>query len=309
VSTAEAEADLGSLAAGVRLTPTQRRLVSHLVEHTAELPWLSAGEVATRTGVSQPSVTRLARALGFEGWSDLRASQRRRVARSGSEEPGGAGGRSRSGEARPPGGAGTAPAGRRRPGGLEAEVAALARFGETSPSGEALAAMGVALRRSEPLVVAGFRASAYLASYAAYFAAKVHPSVVALTHGRHEALDGLVSARASGASAALVVCMPRYPAESVAFVADAVGLGYRVLLICDEEMPALPAAASPEWRVAVPVASGPTFDAHPCALVALCLLLDALCDADPTGAEARLDALDAAAAAAGTYWRGVLPRR
>jgi hypothetical protein len=57
---------------GARLTPTQRRIAHCLVEHSAKAAYLSAAEVADLAGVSQPSVTRFAMALGYEGYPALR---------------------------------------------------------------------------------------------------------------------------------------------------------------------------------------------------------------------------------------------
>lgn len=276
--------DLRRLAAGVRLTPTQRRIVAYLADHAAELPWLSASELAAQVGVSQPSVTRLAGVLGFDGYGGLRDALRQATLApdDAAEEPGDAD---------------------RLAAALAGEVATLARLGPALPDAAGWAEIGHALRASEPLVVAGLRAGRYLASYTAYLAGKVHPAVVEITHGGADAVDALVEARASGATAAVVVCVPRYPAEAVALLGEACQVGYRVLLVTDEAMPPVP-DATPAWRLAVPVGSGLTFDAHPAALVALSMLVEAICDASPAATEARLEALDAAAAGAGTYWEG-----
>src|SRR3954462_9230623 len=69
---------------GARLTPTQRRIAHCLVEHTSKAAYLSAAEVADLAGVSQPSVTRFAIALGHEGYPALR-----RVLRELTDEAGG----------------------------------------------------------------------------------------------------------------------------------------------------------------------------------------------------------------------------
>jgi DNA-binding MurR/RpiR family transcriptional regulator len=57
---------------GVRLTPTQRRIAHSLVQHAASAAYLSAAEVAGLARVSQPSVTRFAMALGYDGYPALR---------------------------------------------------------------------------------------------------------------------------------------------------------------------------------------------------------------------------------------------
>jgi DNA-binding MurR/RpiR family transcriptional regulator len=61
---------------GARLTPTQRRIAHCLVEHAAKAAYLSAAEVADLAGVSQPSVTRFAMALGYSGYPALRRELR-----------------------------------------------------------------------------------------------------------------------------------------------------------------------------------------------------------------------------------------
>lgn len=57
---------------GHRLTPVQRRIAHCLAQHAAEAPFLSSIEVAELAGVSQPSVTRFAMALGYDGYPALR---------------------------------------------------------------------------------------------------------------------------------------------------------------------------------------------------------------------------------------------
>src|SRR5215813_5943869 len=71
---------------GQRLTPAQRRIAHCLVEHAADAAYLSSGEVAELAQVSQPSVTRFAIALGFDGYPGLRRRIRELV---GNESTGG----------------------------------------------------------------------------------------------------------------------------------------------------------------------------------------------------------------------------
>src|SRR5689334_25135460 len=71
---------LQALFEGHRLTPTQRRIAHCMVRGAAEVPFLSSVELAELAGVSQPSVTRFAVALGFDGYPALRKrSEERRV--------------------------------------------------------------------------------------------------------------------------------------------------------------------------------------------------------------------------------------
>lgn len=65
-------ARLQALFEGHRLTPTQRRIAHSMVRRAADVPFLSSVELAELAGVSQPSVTRFAVALGFDGYPALR---------------------------------------------------------------------------------------------------------------------------------------------------------------------------------------------------------------------------------------------
>src|SRR2546423_14977071 len=61
---------------GVRLTPTQRRIAQCLLERGARAAYLSSGELATLAGGSQPSGTRFAMALGYDGYPAFRRALR-----------------------------------------------------------------------------------------------------------------------------------------------------------------------------------------------------------------------------------------
>jgi len=60
-------ADRGSAA-----DPAQRRIAQCLVTHATKSAYLSSGDLATLAQVSQPSVTRFAMALGYDGYPALR---------------------------------------------------------------------------------------------------------------------------------------------------------------------------------------------------------------------------------------------
>ena len=72
VAAASPAARLQALFEGHRLTPTQRRIAHCMVRRAADVPFLSSVELAELAGVSQPSVTRFAVALGFDGYPALR---------------------------------------------------------------------------------------------------------------------------------------------------------------------------------------------------------------------------------------------
>ena len=279
-----AGAELRQLAVGTRLSPTSRRILARLLEHPDELAWLSAKALAQRVGVSQPSVSRLAASLGFDGYSALRDHLRQSRLSSNPRNPD-----------------------KRAASHVEAvasqEAANTAEVSMIVDGWAGLPSLAEAAVQSAPLVVAGVRASAYLALYFAYLATKMHSDVMAVTSGGSIAVDALVGARSSGAEVLVALCMPRYPSEAIEVIEGACRLGLRVALISDQAMPPL-RNVEPEWHLALPIGSALTFDAHPAVLVALSLLLDAMCEVDPAAAEARLEALDASAESREVYWSG-----
>lgn len=54
------------------LPPQQQAIATFLVEHLAEVPFLSIPTIAARTGASEATVVRLAQRLGFEGFAELK---------------------------------------------------------------------------------------------------------------------------------------------------------------------------------------------------------------------------------------------
>src|SRR5580693_9237344 len=61
---------------GHRLSPAQRRIAQYLLDHMPDSAFLSSVTLARRAGVSQPSVTRFAAALGFSGYPAFRDALR-----------------------------------------------------------------------------------------------------------------------------------------------------------------------------------------------------------------------------------------
>ncbi|MGK5681116.1 MurR/RpiR family transcriptional regulator [Actinoplanes sp. URMC 104] len=262
-----------SLFAGVRLTPTQRRIAHCLVEHAGKVAYLSAAEVADLAGVSQPSVTRFAIALGYEGYPALR-----RVLRELAGDGDGDRGEDRNAMQRA----------------VAAEAVHLGRLCEQLERLEDVRRGASLLVASSTLPVLGLRAAAPLAGYFGYFASKVHPDVRVLDAGGTSLLDRLDQARASGAGAMLALVLPRYPRESLDAVAEAKAMGYAVVAITDS-------AVSPVGEhadVVLPAAVGTrlVFDLHTGPMAMAMVLLQAMCDADPEPVQQRLEQFEAAAA-------------
>ncbi|MCJ0702045.1 hypothetical protein FRIG_13045, partial [Frigoribacterium faeni] len=59
-----------------RLSPTQRRVVQHMLDSLPQVAFASTIDMAEAAGVSQPTVTRIATALGFSGYAEFRNAAR-----------------------------------------------------------------------------------------------------------------------------------------------------------------------------------------------------------------------------------------
>ncbi|MBQ0829544.1 MurR/RpiR family transcriptional regulator [Streptomyces tagetis] len=271
-------ARLQTLFEGHRLTPTQRRIAHSMVRRAAEVPFLSSVELAELAGVSQPSVTRFAVALGFDGYPALRRHLREVVP---SAEP--------------------AP---RAAGHNEYQQAVVAEIENLRHLAEALAdpapvrEAGRTLAAGRPLVVLGLRAAAAQAHGFAYFAAKVHPDVRLLNEGGTMLHDRIDAAVRAGASALLCFALPRHPREVLDALAHAREAGLTVVTVADSAF--APVAKVSDLLLPAAVGTGLAFDTACAPMLLGRVLLEAMCD-DLPDAQARLEEFDARAAARGLF--------
>ncbi|MEV4725881.1 MurR/RpiR family transcriptional regulator [Micromonospora humida] len=257
---------------GVRLTPTQRRIAHCLVQHAATVAYLSAAEVAELAGVSQPSVTRFAVALGHDGYPALRRRLRELT---------------------------TGPDGRADDGNelqlaVRAEMTNLDRLAGELADRTRIAAAGRLLAASRPLPVLGLRAAAPLAAYFAYFAAKVLPDVRVLDDGGSLLTDRLEQAASAGADALLAFVLPRYPRETLDALRAARDAGLTVVAITDS--PVSPATEYAELVLPAAVGTDLVFDLHTAPMTLAMVVLQAICDAAPIQTQRRLEAFESSAA-------------
>ena len=269
VRTAERVLDLFQ---GVRLTPTQRRIAHNLVQHAPSAAYLSAAEVAALAGVSQPSVTRFAMALGYAGYPALRRELRALVDVSASGKT----------------------AGNAMQRAVKAEAEHLERLVDQLHDLEAVDKAADLLVASRPLPVLGLRAAAPLATYFGYFAAKVHPDVRVLDAGGTYLLDRLDQARAAGAGAMLAIVLPRYPRETFDVIREAKAEGMSVVALTDSAVS--PAAECADVVLPAAVGTQLVFDLHTGPMAMAMVLLQAMCDARPEPVQRRLEQFEATAA-------------
>ncbi|MEV5972672.1 MurR/RpiR family transcriptional regulator [Streptomyces sp. NPDC051921] len=267
---------LQALFEGHRLTPTQRRIAHCMVRRAADVPFLSSVELAELAGVSQPSVTRFAVALGFDGYPALRKHLRESVPVVAEE----------------------------RAGHNEYQQAVLGEIENLQHLAELLAdptpveRAGRLLAASRPLPVLGLRAASSQARGFAYFAGKVHPDVRLLDEGGSMLDDRLDAAVRAGATALLCFALPRHPREVVDALAYARSAGLAVVTVAESAF--APVAAHSDLLIPAAVGTGLAFDTACAPMLLGRVLLEAMADELPD-AQARLEEFDVKAAARGLF--------
>lgn len=261
-----AEKWLLDLAHAHRLSPTQRRVVQHMIDSLPEVAFASTVELAEAAGVSQPTVTRIASALGFAGYPEFRAAVRDVVL-----TPMGH-------EASPAVETSTRSA-------LVSERGNLRTLEEVLAGDQMRAAVDL-LAETRPLGVVGLRASAALAHYFGYFAQRVLPDVRVLDDAA-SLDDGVLQLQQDGATALLAIVMPRYPAASVRALATARQLGLATVVIADT--PLLPFDELIDVTLVAPVGGYLVFDSHAATVTLSIALLDAVAGRDPRRTQERLE--------------------
>ncbi|MFC8828082.1 MurR/RpiR family transcriptional regulator [Streptomyces sp. NPDC057137] len=270
-------ARLQQLFEGHRLTPTQRRIAHSMVRRAADAPFLSSVELAELAGVSQPSVTRFAVALGFDGYPALR-KHLRDVAPADQD-------------------AGTSEYNEYQQA-VHAELENLRQLADLLADPGPVERAGRVLAASTPLPVLGLRAASAQAKGFAYFAAKVHPDIRLLDEGGTMLADRVDAARRAGASALLCFALPRHPKEVVEALDYARAAGLFVVTVADSAF--APVAAHSDLLIPAAVGTGLAFDTACAPMLLGRVLLEAMCD-DLPDAQARLEDFDGRAAARGLF--------
>ncbi|GCB43458.1 MurR/RpiR family transcriptional regulator [Streptomyces sp. NL15-2K] len=253
-----------------RLSPGQRRIAQYLIEHITEAAFLSITDLAERVGVSQPSVTRFAAAVGFSGYPALR--EKLQSIALGTLAGGPAAAEENGNELQAA---------------VDAEIENLENLRRDFADPDQVIDIGRKLSRSTPLTVLGVRISASLAEYFAYAARRVHPDVRLVTRGGSVAYDALVQSHAAGGTWVLAFSMPRHAQETLTAVRVARSAGLKVALITDLALG--PVADEADIVFATGTGSRLVFDSYAAPGVMAAALLQAMTDADPERTQARLE--------------------
>ncbi|MCV2394370.1 MurR/RpiR family transcriptional regulator [Actinotalea sp. M2MS4P-6] len=260
---------LFELAAGRQLTATQRRVMNCLIANAQDAPYLTINDLADLAHVSQPSVTRFANAVGFEGYPQFRDAIRRAL-----------------------------PSDDERTAELTNlnmwqrsvtyEMAAMEELRRQMADPAPLRAAAEVLAASRPLSVLGLRSAGPAAQYFGYFASKALPDVRALTSvGTVAMVDALMHAHTAGGSALLAFLLPRYPKETIKLLEIARGFGMTV--VCITDTPTSPATRYADHVLYAPVESSLSFDSHAVPLALSLMLLEAICAVDEVATQKRLE--------------------
>ncbi|GIM96535.1 MurR/RpiR family transcriptional regulator [Paractinoplanes toevensis] len=263
---ARAEDWLLALAQRHRLSPTQRQIVQRMLGLFPDVAFKSTIEIAELAGVSQPTVTRLATALGFAGFPEFRAALRDAVL-----------------SASAPASATPAPSP------VDQELANLAYVKRVLDSDAAREAVSL-LAGTTPLGVLGLRASAALAEYFGYFARRLLPAVSVCTDASIID-DTVLQLHQQGATALLVFAMPRCPAATVGAIRLARELGLASVVVTDTAL--VPFAGDADVLLVAPVGTELVFDSHAAVVVLAISLLDAIARTAPQRTQERLEAHEA----------------
>ncbi|MFF0426071.1 MurR/RpiR family transcriptional regulator [Streptomyces sp. NPDC004520] len=267
---------LQALFEGHRLTPTQRRIAHSMVRRAGDVPFLSSVELAELAGVSQPSVTRFAVALGFDGYPALRKHLRESVPAAAEE----ASGLNEYQQA------------------VLAEIENLRHLAGLLADPAPVERAGRILAASRTLPVLGLRAASSQARGFAYFAAKVHPDVRLLDEGGSMLTDRIDAAVRAGATALLCFALPRHPKEVVEALEYARAAGLTVVTVAESAF--APVAAHSDLLIPAAVGTGLAFDTACAPMLLGRVLLEAMADELPD-AQARLEEFDTKAAARGLF--------
>jgi DNA-binding MurR/RpiR family transcriptional regulator len=254
-----------------RLSPGQRRIAQYLIEHITEAAFLSITDLAERAGVSQPSVTRFAAAVGFSGYPALR--EKLQSIALGALAGGPAAAEENSAN--------------ELQSAVDAEIENLENLRRDFADPDQVIDIGRQLSESTPLTILGLRISASLAEYFAYAARRIHPDVRLVTRGGSVAYDALLQSREAGGTWVLAFSMPRHAQETLTAVRVARSAGLRVALVTDLALG--PVADTADVVFATGTGSRLVFDSYAAPGVMASALLQAMTDADPERTQARLE--------------------
>jgi len=228
----------------------ERKAADFVLDRPGELAVYAANELATRVGVSNATVSRFFKRLGYESYDDARVDSRRMRA-SGSplyltEENG-------------------------RQNALSAHLAVEADIVATTLSmlnPETLRAATEAVAKARRVRIAGFRNSYFAAEYARNLLAQIRPDVAMLTRPGQTLAEGV--AELNRGDVAIVLGFRRRVARFNDFVAAVEATGAEILLLSDRSVREAPLRA--RWTITCAVETPQALDSYSGAMAVLRLI-------------------------------------
>lgn len=260
-----------------KLTPAQRQVARYIFDNQSTFVFLSAAELARHVGVSQPSVTRLAKQLGYQGYTELIADFRANLQQT---------------EA-PPEGA------NRFQKVLGDQIANLRSLSESLDDPRWLRDIAECIRTASTVVVFGTRISSSLAHDFAYRLARLRPAVQLLSHGGSASMDEVALGGLTEDPVLVVFSMPRYPAELLPIVNMAREQGYQVVQFTDTPLASL--TASDDLVAPVPMSWATTFGSHAAAYALTAMVIDEVASVGDESVRERLLGIERTAIEEGHY--------
>lgn len=269
------DSDLGKRLTSARLTPVQRRIARHILESPKDAAFRTSVDLADAIGVSQPSVTRFATALGFSGYPEFVRVLRETLFEEPAIDALGRGGDEWSTV-------------------IGRSIEDLKGLERWLRGSNAVEVASRDMMSSTPLLVYGPRLSLGVSEVFSYLAAKIHPMVVHLDGRGGIVADRIAQAVEAGARCMFAVVLPRYPREAEHALLTAKRAGLQVILLTDS--PLSPLVRHCDQALFAPVNYSLVFDAFVAPMQLISILLDGMVNADPEHAERRLDAFEELAA-------------
>jgi len=261
-----------------------RRIAQFVQDNYQQFIFLRAVEVAAKAGVSQASVTRFARLLGFQGYKafvrrlqelarmDLRAPERMYYSL------------------------------RHRDGHLQrivtSEVENLQQVSAMVRQASFRRLVNQ-ISSASRVILAGFRASRSLADHFGYFLRYIHPNVEILTEGGSLIYDRLLSVDKRETLIVLLV-FPRYPQEALDFLRVVVTDGFRVACLTDS--PSSPVCHETRNVVLAPISLTGLFDSYCAPMLMISLLLHEIGRSQSARTRTMLEAFERLVIRGGTFF-------
>lgn len=275
-----ASAELSRRLRTVRLTPAQRAAARFIVANPAKFVFMSGAELAADVGVSQPSITRLAKELGYHGYGEM-TDHIRELLRNGAAD------------------GGESPNGSPYQQLMDTEIAVLQQVREYLGDSTPLDTAASMITKAESVSVLGLRISAPLAEHFYYRLHRLRGHTSTTTSGGSATLDELALSSQADSSVVVAFAMSRYPTELEPALEFARRRGMSVVLFVDT--PTAPFCRPDDHLIIAPVSMGVTFGSLTAAYLLSALLIDRVAFETTGESGRRLIDLEAVAADANHY--------